>query len=114
MAQPVLHISAKHPQEKHVPENVQKAAMQKHAGHQRHKGRALLRAGVRERTFGANGNEAELLHQQISRTRRKRELIDEDENVRQNQQDIDDREGTAGRLAAKRDHSEFTFYLKYA
>ena len=40
MAQVVFYIAAKDPQEEHVSEDVQKAAVQEHAGHQRNKGRA--------------------------------------------------------------------------
>src|SRR5260370_29103511 len=69
---------------------------------------------MRQRLLGPRGNETELLHQQLPRSGRQRELINEDENVRQDQQDIDDREGAARRLATKRYHSGFTFYLKNA
>ncbi len=40
MAQVVFHIAAEDPQEKHVSEDVQKAAVQEHAGHERQKRRA--------------------------------------------------------------------------
>src|SRR5260370_8656440 len=69
---------------------------------------------MRQRLLGPRGNETELLHQQLPRSGRQRALINEDENVRQDQQDIDDREGAARRLATKRYHSGFTFYFKNA
>ena len=49
-------------------------------------------AGARmgQRRFRARGNQAELLHELITRARRQAELISEDGNVRQNQQDVDD------------------------
>ena len=38
MAQVVFHIAAKDPQKEHVSEDVQKAAVQEHAGHEWNKG----------------------------------------------------------------------------
>ena len=113
MAQPVFHVSAKHPQEEHVSEDVQKAAMQKHAGHQRHDGRTQLRAGMRQSAFRAQGNQAKLLHEQVSGAGREGKLINEHEKIRHDQQDIHDRERTARRFAPKRYHVTFTFYLNY-
>src|SRR5260370_16870799 len=70
--------------------------------------------GMRQGLVGRGGKQDELVDQELCRSGRQRELINEDENVRQDQQDIDDREGAARRLATKRYHSGFTFYLKNA
>ena len=100
MAQAVLHVSAEHPQKKHISENVQKAPVQKHAGYQRHDRWHQLRSGMRQRSLGTHGYQAELPHQQISRARRQRELVDEHQKVRRDQQNVDDRKGPAWRFAA--------------
>ena len=74
--------------------------MQKHTGYQRHDRRPQLRSGMGQRSLGTHGYQAELLHQQISRVRRQRELVDEHEKVRRDQQNVDDRKGAARRFAA--------------
>ena len=53
MAQPVFHISAKHPQEKHVSQDVQEAAVQKHAGDERNDAPDRTRTGMSQRLFSA-------------------------------------------------------------
>jgi hypothetical protein len=100
MAQAVLHVAAKDPQEKHVAKDVQKAPVEKHARHQREKRETRLRSGMSQRSLRPHRNHAELPNQQISSAGRERKLISEHQSVRYDQQDVDDRKCAARRFAA--------------
>ena len=95
MAEVVFHVVAEDPEEEHVSGDVQEAAVEEHAGEDGEKGGFKSDVAAEEgRDAGGDGGIGQ--HESLVLMRRQCELVKEDDDVRQNEESIDDGVGRAG------------------
>lgn len=102
VAEVVLHVVAEDPKEEHVSGDVQEAAMQEHAGEDGEEGGLDVSVAVEGqadvRGDGGVGHDEGLIL-----VGRERELIEKDDDVRQNEERVDDGVGLARIIVFERD-----------
>ncbi len=102
VAKVVFHVVAEDPEEEHVSCDVQKAAMHEHAGENRQKGSFETAMAVEgEADVVGDGGVGQL--EGLVLTGRHCELIEKDDDVRQNEKGVDDRVGPARIQVFERD-----------
>ena len=102
MAEVVFHVVAEDPEEEHVSGDVQKAAMHEHAGENGQEGGFETAVAVEgEADVVGDGGVGQL--EGLVLMRRQCELIEKDDDVRQNEKSVDDRVGPARIQVFERD-----------
>ena len=92
VAEVVFHVIAKDPKKEHVPRDMHEAAVQEHAGENRNEGvfevsMAGKGGADMRRNSGVGHDEG------LTLVRAQSDLIEEDDDVRQNEKSVDDRVG---------------------
>ncbi len=81
MPELVFDIPAENPEKPHVADDMKIAAVQEHAGEERQKGFQRSIAVPFKRQLNVRGGKRVGLHERLGRRRRKRDLMDEYDNV---------------------------------
>ena len=89
VAEIVFHVVAENPEEEHVPGEMHEAAVEKHAGEDREK-RGFKAAVACEDRTDVRGDGGVGHHEGLVLVRGQGELVEKDNNVRQNEKSVDD------------------------
>ena len=111
MPEIVFNIVPKYPKEEHVSCNMQKAAVKEHAGDQGNK-RCFKADMAIEKAADVRGDRGVGHHKSLVLRGRQRQLKKEYDDVRQNEESIDDGVGPAGVQVFERDEHSLVWLLQ--